>query len=284
MDSQGFLDVAVKNLPGGLILVDLKGRIRAINETAELLLGLSGPTVSGSDLEKVLATHPKIVKVLQTTTTKLVGCNRQELVTERADREKMVLGYGTLVLKNAEGDPIGVGMTFQDITRMIPLMDSHRFLDIALKNLPGGLIFVDLHGKVRGINQAAQRILGLKEEVEPGTQCHVAFKNHPHVYKVLLSTCESLNAVNRQELTTHRPDGEKVTLGYGTLILRNPEGQPVGIGMTFQDITRFIPLPLKAEFIRIVNRFFTPFALALVVSSMMRIRDAMNKRIVSSSI
>ena len=38
-------------------------------------------------------------------------------------------------------------MTFQDITRLIPLMDSEQFLNIALKNMPGGLIFVDVQGK-----------------------------------------------------------------------------------------------------------------------------------------
>jgi len=74
--------------------------------------------------------------------------------------------------------------------------------------------------------------------------------------------------VNRQEITTRRGDGEKVTIGYGTLILKNAQGKPIGVGMTFQDITRYIPLPLKAEFIRIVDRFFTPFALSLVVSSL----------------
>jgi hypothetical protein len=83
--------------------------------------------------------------------------------------------------------------------------------------------------------------------------------------KVLLSTCRSLTPVNRQELNTHR-DGEKVTLGYGTLVLRDAKGHPLGVGLTFQDITRFIPLPLQAQFIRLVDRFFTPFATILVVA------------------
>src|SRR6201999_2995271 len=36
-------------------------------------------------------------------------------------------------------------------------------------------------------------------------------------------------------------------------------------GMTFQNITRYIPLPLQSEFLRLVDRFFTPFALSLVL-------------------
>ncbi len=268
MDNQQFLDVAIKNLPGGLILVDLRGRIRAINETAELLLGLTGKVTPGDHCRNSLDAHPKIVKVLQDTCASQTGASRQELVTQRPDGEKMVVGYSTVIMKNSAGEPIGVAMSFQDITRLIPLMDSEQFLNIALKNMPGGLIFVDVQGRVRGVNEMARKILGLKGDIEPGTECHKALANHPHVYKVLLATCENLAAVNRQEITTRRTDGEKVTLGYGTLILKNAQGKPIGVGMTFQDITRYIPLPLKAEFIRIVDRFFTPFALSLVVSSL----------------
>ncbi len=268
MDNQQFLDVAFKNLPGGLILVDLKGRVRAINETAELLLGLSGKVTPGDHCKTVLDGHPKIIKVLVDTCSNQTGASRQELISQRPDGEKMVVGYSTVIMKDSSGDAIGVAMTFQDITRLIPLMDSEQFLNIALKNMPGGLIFVDVQGRVRGINEMARKILGLTKDIEPGTECHKALVNHPHVYKVLLATCENLSAVNRQEITTHKPDGEKVTLGYGTLILRNGQGKPIGVGMTFQDITRYIPLPLKAEYIRIVDRFFTPFALALVVSSL----------------
>jgi len=268
MDNQQFLDVAFKNLPGGLILVDLRGRIRAINETAEILLGLTGKVTPGDHCRNSLDNHPKIVKVLQDTCAGQTGASRQELTTLRADGEKMVVGYSTVMMKNAEGDAFGVAMSFQDITRLIPLMDSEQFLNIALKNMPGGLLFVDIQGRIRGVNEMARKILGIKEEIEAGVECHKALVNYPHVYKVLLATCESLTAVNRQEITARKADGEKVTLGYGTLILRNGQGKPIGVGMTFQDITRYIPLPLKAEYIRIVDRFFTPFALSLVISSL----------------
>jgi PAS domain S-box-containing protein len=265
MDPQQFLEIAVKNLPGGLILVDLKGKIRAINAAGQQILGLSHAIEPGTDCDKALAEHPKLAKILLATCDSLKPENRQEISTTRPDGEKIVLGYGTLILKNGS-QPAGVGMNFQDITRLIPLMDSHRFLDIALRNLPGGLIFIDLQGKVRGVNQMAERLLGLKpESIEPGTECHKALADHPKVVKVLLSTSQSLTPVNRQEITTHR-DGEKVTLGYGTLVLRDAKGHPVGIGMTFQDITRYIPLPLQAQFIRMVDRFFTPIASILVLA------------------
>src|SRR5437762_702385 len=121
-------------------------------------------------------------------------------------------------------------------------MDSSEFLDIAVKNLPGGLILVDLKGKIRALNEAGQHILGLTVPITPGVDCEQALEYHPKLAKILLATCESLNPANRQEISTTRPDGEKIVLGYGTLILRNGNGQPVGVGMNFQDITRLVPV------------------------------------------
>src|SRR5579863_9884209 len=111
-------------------------------------------------------------------------------------------------------------------------MDSLQFLDIAVKNLPGGLILLDLQGKVRAINETGRQLLGLTAPVEPGMDCERALASHPKVAKVLLSTCQTLKASNREELTTTRPDGEKIVLGYGTLILNDAQNRAVGVGMS----------------------------------------------------
>src|SRR5436190_16422841 len=100
-------------------------------------------------------------------------------------------------------------------------MDPQQFLEIAVSNLPGGLILIDLKGKVRAINQAGQQILGLETPIVPGADCEQAFSDHPKIAKVLLATCQSQTPANRQEFTTTRADGEKIVLGYGTLVLKN---------------------------------------------------------------
>src|SRR4051812_48760365 len=101
-------------------------------------------------------------------------------------------------------------------------MDTPQFLEVAVQNLPGGLILVDLKGKVRAMNEAGKQILGLSETIAAGTDCQQALSAHPKLAKILLSTCEELQPANRQELTTTRPDGEKIVLGYGTLVLKGP--------------------------------------------------------------
>src|SRR5438132_646580 len=147
-------------------------------------------------------------------------------------------------------------------------MDHQQFLDAAFKNLPGGLILVDLKGRVRAMNETAELLLGLTGKVNPGDHCREVLDAHPKIIKVLLDTCTCQTGASRQEIVTQRPDGEKMVIGYSTVIMKNSAGDPFGAAMTFQDITRYIPLPLKAEYIRIVDRFFTPFALSLVISSL----------------
>src|SRR6185437_15923424 len=110
-----------------------------------------------------------------------------------------------------------------------PFMDSQQFLDIAVKNLPGGLILLDLQGRIRALNETAESLLGLPGPVSPGEDCRAALSDHPKIVKVLLSACQDLAGANRQELTTQRPDGEKIVLGYGVLILKNRSGIPVGV-------------------------------------------------------
>ena len=58
-------------------------------------------------------------------------------------------------------------------------MDSEQFLNIALKNMPGGLMFVDVQGRIRGINEMARKILGIKDDIEPGMECHKALAEFP---------------------------------------------------------------------------------------------------------
>ena len=105
-------------------------------------------------------------------------------------------------------------------------MDSQQFLEVAVKSLPGGLVLVDLKGKVRAINEAGRHILGLTVPIESGADCERAFSEHPKLARILLHACEKLDPANRQEVTTTRPDGEKIVLGYGTLVLKNGGGPP----------------------------------------------------------
>ena len=60
MAESSFFENAVRNLPGGLILVDLQGHIQAVNETAQTILGLFRAGSPGASAVKPLSSdHPQ---------------------------------------------------------------------------------------------------------------------------------------------------------------------------------------------------------------------------------
>ncbi len=140
--------------------------------------------------------------------------------------------------------------------------------EAVLDCLPSGLIVIDLNGAVIVLNQAAQKILGLKGGHWRDKPCREVFQTHRSIAEILLRTAETLVAANRQEMRLANPRGAVMVLGYGTLVFRNDKGEPMGVGMICQDITRFVPIPLTAQFISLINKFFTPFVAITVVAAL----------------
>lgn len=161
----------------------------------------------------------------------------------------------------------------------------HEFV---LESLPSGLIVADLEGRLRVVNHSARRILGcdsvqwLPDNPKGGLKglpCLQAFPDQPRIAAALLKTCQSLETVNRQEMRV-QVRGESILLGYGTLVFQDEKGRPTGAGIIFQDITRFIPVPLTAQFVSLVNRFFTPFAVCMVAAAFLfGLTEAREKRL-----
>ncbi|MBI4669361.1 MAG: PAS domain-containing protein [Elusimicrobia bacterium] len=137
-----------------------------------------------------------------------------------------------------------------------------------LESLPGGLIVVDLEGSVLVLNRSAQKILGIDNVLLQYNSCRSVFAGQPELVDILLGAAKTLEQVNRKEVYVNNAKGERLLLGYGTLVFRDNENKPIGVGITFQDITKFVPLPLNVQFISLVNRYFMPFAVLMVTTAL----------------
>ncbi|MBI2071061.1 MAG: PAS domain-containing protein [Elusimicrobia bacterium] len=137
-----------------------------------------------------------------------------------------------------------------------------------LDSLPGGLIVTDLDGSVLVFNRSAERILAVESRAIRQSHVREVFRAQPEIADIILKTCKTLDEKNRQEVRVFNGRGQRILLGYGTLVFRGEEGHPVGVGLTFQDITRFVPMPANVQFISLINRFFMPFTVAMVVAAM----------------
>lgn len=113
-----------------------------------------------------------------------------------------------------------------------------NYYELILKNIPSGFIGVSLDKKVLFFNHAAGQILGLVDSEMPGKKFEEAFSRFPALIKILNSILITKSTVNRQEAEVIKSNGEKILMGYGSIILKDQAESIAGYGLIFQDITR----------------------------------------------
>lgn len=140
----------------------------------------------------------------------------------------------TQILHTIAGQ-IAMVMGNYDLYREIS--ETRSYLDNIIENMPGGFIAIDKEGRIKTFNLRANRILGINKHYaldKPGKE---VLAKQSEIYTVLLKTLNERKAVNRLELNTVRMNGEKVCIGYSTLLLTDRQNEVIGTGIIFQDIT-----------------------------------------------
>ena len=107
-----------------------------------------------------------------------------------------------------------------------------------LENLGGGFVAIDTHGRLMLCNPSAKKLLGLPDDLALGQPIDQSLAALPEMGEILLDTLVKKETVKRQDLWW-KLKGESRVLGYSTLLIQDPQGQVVGAGITFQDITQF---------------------------------------------
>ena len=105
-----------------------------------------------------------------------------------------------------------------------------------LNCLPGGFVGVDTEGTVTVCNQKAVEILRLESNDVIGKPVAEGFKNQP-IFRSILDLAMKENVVLARQEVDLPFSPENIKIGYSTLLIRNTEGDLVGYGIIFQDIT-----------------------------------------------
>ncbi|HAF95512.1 MAG: hypothetical protein A2021_09080 [Elusimicrobia bacterium GWF2_52_66] len=119
--SRAFREAIVSSLSAGLLVLDLKGRILAMNPSARRILGLNCECDEDNPLHMsdVLSDHGSLLKVLeQVVTSCSVPVARKEL-SITLNGKSSVLGYSTVPLTRKDGQCLGAAALFQDITSFV---------------------------------------------------------------------------------------------------------------------------------------------------------------------
>lgn len=105
-----------------------------------------------------------------------------------------------------------------------------------LDNLPGGFMSIDLSGRVVYGNSMAGRILHIPMPAVLGRPYDQALEPYPALREVIRGALDTQKAVLRAEVSVRHGDAE-IVIGYSTLQVVNPQGQVLGMGIIFQDLT-----------------------------------------------
>ncbi|MCX5785491.1 MAG: PAS domain-containing protein [Elusimicrobia bacterium] len=112
-----------------------------------------------------------------------------------------------------------------------------EYYQCILDNLTGGLVSVDMSGKVVYINPTAGRILHL--ESVPGCldkKYDSAFESFPALRDVIRETIETGKTVRRAEISIMHASTPLI-IGYSTMQVRGADGKEMGVTVIFQDIS-----------------------------------------------
>ncbi len=113
---KGILD----NLTGGLVSVDLNGRIVYVNPMAGKILHIADVSkLIGNSFESALGEYPALCQVISETVKTHQTVRRAE-VSILHGNTPLIIGYSTLQIKNRKNDVLGIAVVFQDITFVTP--------------------------------------------------------------------------------------------------------------------------------------------------------------------
>ena len=116
VDKAEYFQSVLDNLAGGFLSVDLSGIVVYVNPTAGRILHIPDAAgLVGKSFAEALAGFPALCDVVRDTLKTRLTAHRAEVSVLHGDAP-LIIGYSTLQVKNREGEALGIGIIFQDLT------------------------------------------------------------------------------------------------------------------------------------------------------------------------
>ncbi|OGS43845.1 MAG: hypothetical protein A2539_06245 [Elusimicrobia bacterium RIFOXYD2_FULL_34_15] len=114
--SKEYVENIIESIPGGFIATDKEGKITVFNSQAQNILGINKSSAVGKYAKDVFIRQPEVPSILFDAFMNQQIQNRQEVFLVVKTDKRILIGYGTILIKNKFGKLAGSGMIFQDIT------------------------------------------------------------------------------------------------------------------------------------------------------------------------
>ncbi len=192
-----FTDNLLKNLKSALLVIDKKGNVVMLNESAGRILGIKEVSeVIGNKCSKVLRNFPYLSELLLTSFQIHTLPDRAELELEiKPSNDRKTIGYTLSPIFSDEKERLGTALFFKDLTEVELEEAQEKIKDrlISLGEMAAWLAH-EIRNPLAGIEVSAGRLL--KGETDP---------ERSEITRDIIDEVRRLNSIIKQTLDFVRP-------------------------------------------------------------------------------
>ncbi len=199
--TKNYLESILRNSSDMIITTNLDGRIVTFNEGAEQMLGYKQDEVIGTLISDYYYNKADRQKLLEMVNAGKMVTNYEAQII-RKDGKVIDISLSLSELRNENGDVIGTVGISKDITdwklaqhklkeyslelqtmveqRTMELLESKAHLEAMLGGIAEGVVFVDSNNKITLINDAAEKIFGIRRDDWYGKDFKYAHSEKAH--------------------------------------------------------------------------------------------------------
>ncbi|MCY3762009.1 MAG: PAS domain S-box protein, partial [Gemmatimonadetes bacterium] len=122
-----------------------------------------------------------------------------------------------------------------------------KYLNNILESMSGGVLVLDLEGRITLFNQAAEEITGRSQEEVLGRRYEEVMGENGGGGKSALFTLDSGTGLQTQEKELKRSDGRTIPLGFSSSLVRDHNGEVLGALEAFNDLTEVKRLEAQVQ-------------------------------------
>jgi diguanylate cyclase (GGDEF)-like protein/PAS domain S-box-containing protein len=234
----------------GVLVIDRRGVIVALNHGTEVLFGATAQELRGRSVETLVPrrlrdAHAAARSAYTTTPSVRPMSARKGLMGLRADGTEFPVEISlTPVLGSADGLTMAV---VHDISSRVDLeaaLARSKHVASALDAVPEAIIATDLAGKVEYLNHAAEQLVGQNRQVAHGRPVSevlpLATETDERPLERLVRQClASGSPSGPSEAVLSGPRGEKSrTFDISATPIRGPSGGVTGVALLARDVTQ----------------------------------------------
>ncbi|MFV2007108.1 MAG: EAL domain-containing protein [Longimicrobiales bacterium] len=227
-----------------VILIDRKGRVKWGNDAFSELFGYSRSEFDGTDIDELLIPPGELAEA-KAATARLISGEPVRMESMRRRKDGVLLSVSIISAPITFSDADAVAFViYRDITRQLLLETAFLRLEKAVETMQIGVTVTDLDGRIVYCNPADAAMHGYTSNELIGKHARI-FALGPGegvVPKGRRTTGMTVNDLHgmttwRREGLNVRKDGSEFSVHLMSDVVKNSDGEPIGMVTTCEDIT-----------------------------------------------